>query len=58
MNIDAWSKIGAKNYGSFWRMKGVQAFSSKPATKGNEIAVKVTLDMPDAVFEEPVFKVI
>ena len=51
-----WIKVEGKKRYSSWVAGLVQAFKTKPDTKENEIAVKLTLEIPDAIFEEPVFE--
>lgn len=62
MKAEFWLKIGAKKFGSGtfgrWGIDGVpKASKSKPDTSGNEIAVKMTVDLSDSLFEEPQLEV-
>jgi len=55
---EVWMKIGARKsrFGSKWEISTVATFvKSKPNCKANEIALKMTLDVPDEIFEEPVY---
>lgn len=60
MNATVWLKISAKqiSYGQQpnFRCGTVHASKSKPDTKENEIAVKLELDIPNAIFSEPVYE--
>lgn len=56
MNAEFWIKVAARKsrYNDRWESKGTpHASQRKPACAGDEIAIKVTLDIPDALFEEP-----
>lgn len=57
MKTEVWLKIeGKKHYGN-WRAGNIQAYKTKPSTSDREITVKVILEIPDEVFEEPVYEV-
>ncbi len=59
MKAEVWLKIEGKrsSYGTkAWSAGQVHAFKSKPNTRGNEIAIKLTLQIPDSVFAEPIFE--
>lgn len=51
-----WLKIEATKRYNKWATGGVHAYKSKPDTRDNEIAVKLTLEIPDEIFEEPVYE--
>lgn len=53
MEASFWAKISVKKNYSSWSSRGVTATRSKPTVKSNEVAVKVTIDIPDAYFEVP-----
>jgi len=56
MNTIVWLRIeGKKNYGR-WVAGAVSSFKSKPETSDREIAFKLNLEIPDSVFEEPIFE--
>lgn len=56
MEATLWIKIeGKKSYGR-WKAGGVHAYKTKPSTESDEVAVRVTLEIPDSIFEEPVFE--
>lgn len=57
MKFDIWLQIGAKKSGIHWHPNGVKALRSKPAPKSGAINVKVEMEIPDAVFDEPIFTV-
>jgi hypothetical protein len=60
MDATIWLKIEGKKWRGFaskWELGKVSVSKSKPATDEHEIAVKLSLEIPDAVFEEPVFEV-
>lgn len=56
MKTDVWLKIEGKKRYNNWGPGHVQAFKTKPACNDNEIAVKPNIEIPDTVFEEPVFE--
>ena len=59
METIVWLKVSAKKWGSYspaYRAGSVQAFKSKPTTNGNEVAIRLSLSIPDSVFSEPVFE--
>lgn len=51
-----WLKIGAKKKYGKWQVGQVHAFKLKPDTRDTEVAFKLTLDIPDEIFEEPVYE--
>ena len=56
MLCDFWVQVTAKKrYGS-WSKSKVAAFSKKPTTDENQVGVKITIDIPDEVFNEPTFE--
>lgn len=56
MDVTVWLKVEAKKKYQRWVPGNIHAFKTKPSTRDNEIAVKVDIQIPDAVFEEPVFE--
>ena len=57
MKTEVWLKIEGKKKYQSWLPGNVQAYKTKPSTNDREITVKVILEIPDEVFEEPVFEV-
>jgi len=57
MKTDFWVKISAKrtNYGipKQWAANGFDIRKNKPATGPNEVAIKMSVEIPDAYFETP-----
>ena len=50
---DVWLKVPAKKSYGRWEIGQIQAFNrDKPTCKANEIAVKLTLEIPDSIFDE------
>jgi hypothetical protein len=57
MEKSVWLKITAKKKYSRWEIGQVTAFTkAKPTCKANEIAVKLTLSIPDNLFDEPAYE--
>lgn len=57
MQATVWLKIAAKKYGSRWAPGTISAtVRNKPTCRANEIAVKLTLEIPDSIFDEPSFE--
>lgn len=56
MISEVWLKIAAKKRYTAWVPGTVQAFKTKPTVNDKEIAVKITIEIPDEVFEEPVYE--
>lgn len=53
MQASFWVKIQVqKKYGG-WIKRSVACFATKPGTKKDEVAIKVSIDIPDAYFETP-----
>ena len=53
MEANFWIKVNAvKGYGG-WRRGSITSSIAKPSTKANEVAIKITLAIPDALFEKP-----
>lgn len=48
-----WVKIAAKKRYRSWEPGTVEVRKLKPATKANEVAVKISVEIPDAYFETP-----
>ena len=56
MKAEVWLKIqGKKTYGR-WSVGPVSCSKSKPCTLDKEVAIKLTIEIPDEVFEEPVYE--
>lgn len=56
MITDVWLRIEAvKKYGS-WKAGKIGISRTKPGVNSNEIAVKLSLEIPDSIFEEPVYE--
>lgn len=56
MEVAFWIKVGAKPWGAqYFKAGPVKASRSKPALRGNEVAFRITLEIPDSVFRDPVF---
>ena len=55
MKSEFWVKIEAKPgyIKGTWRAGSVSTTKAKPGTKKNEVAVKVSVDIPDAYFNTP-----
>jgi hypothetical protein len=53
MKVEAWLKISARKHYLNWRAGAVGVSKSKPATKANEIAIKLEVEVPDSLFEIP-----
>lgn len=53
MEASFWVKLEANKKYNRWQSGTVEVRKSKPATRANEVAVKITLDIPDAYFETP-----
>lgn len=53
MLAEFWVKIEATKKYRSWCCGPVKVSKSKPATKANEVAVKIAIDIPDAYFETP-----
>lgn len=56
MTVQIWIKVAATKKPWGWKTGPVQAFKVKPSTKGNEIALRLEIEIPDEVFEEPIFE--
>ena len=56
MNATVWIKVAAKKQYGRLQPGTVHAFKTKPATRENEVVVRINLEIPDAVFEDPVFE--
>jgi hypothetical protein len=58
MEAVVWLRIEGKKgrYGTPWVPGTIAVAKSKPSPRDNEVAVKITLEIPDAVFDEPVFE--
>lgn len=53
MEANFWVKIEANKRHNRWNSGAVEVRKQKPATKANEVAVRITLNIPDAYFETP-----
>lgn len=51
-----WLKISAKKSYGRWAAGPVHAFKTKPTCRDTEVAIKISLEIPDEIFEEPVFE--
>lgn len=56
MKADFYVKISGKKRYANWSLGHVQAFKTKPATDEQEVAVKFSIDIPDEVFDEPIYE--
>lgn len=56
MQAVVWLKVAGKKQYSNWRAGTITASKTKPNTSDREIAIKFTIDIPDEVFEEPVYE--
>lgn len=56
MKTDVWLKIGAKKKYGRWAAGEVSVKKTKPTCGGNQIAMKLTLEIPDDIFEEPIYE--
>jgi hypothetical protein len=57
MNADIWIVIRGRKYGyQSWALGSIRATKKKPAIASNEIAIRLKLEIPNAVFDEPVFE--
>lgn len=57
MKASVWLKIEAKKKYGTWAQGHISAFKTKPTTSDNEVAFKIEIEIPDAIFEEPVYEV-
>lgn len=57
MTAVVWVKIAARKKYNSWHTGQVQAYKTKPETADNEVAIKVILEIPDEVFNDPVYEV-
>lgn len=53
MEANFWVKVKAVKRGSFWHKGAVSLTIAKPATSANEVAIKINLQLPDALFDTP-----
>lgn len=56
MNTEVWLTIKAVKKYQSWEVTKVNSHIKKPKTDKNEVAIKITLDISDSLFEEPVFE--
>lgn len=64
MNIECWLKVRAvrsrytqdKRNPDFYTPTDLKVLKSKPSTRSDEIAVKINLSIPNALFEKPVIE--
>lgn len=56
MKTEIWLKIAGKKNHHWWGIGTVSAFKTKPSIRGSEIALKVVLELPDAIFEIPQYE--
>lgn len=56
MISNVWLKVQAKKKYGRWQAGHVSAFKTKPDTREDEIALRLTLEVPDEIFEEPVYE--
>lgn len=56
MEATVWIKVAAKKRYQSWYSGTIHASKTKPTTQDNEVAVRIILDIPDSIFEEPVFE--
>ena len=56
MNVDFWVCVSATKTGYGYRPSVPKASKNKPNVGRNEVAVKVTLEIPDSYFELPELK--
>lgn len=47
---------GKKRYANNWWQGPIRVSKNKPSLKENEVAVKLEIEIPNEVFEEPVFE--
>lgn len=56
MLAEFWIKLeGKKNRYRTWDCGNIETRKSKPTTKANEIAIKLSVEIPDSYFETPDF---
>ena len=53
MEANFWVKIKAVKRYQGWQRSSITTSIAKPSTKPNEVAIKITLVLPDALFEKP-----
>lgn len=56
MQVEVWLKIEARKRYQRWQTGAIHAFKTKPTTSDSEIAIKINIEIPDEVFEEPVYE--
>lgn len=56
MLTEVWLKIKGKKKWQSWTASSISAFKKKPDTAEDEVALKLTLEIPDSLFEQPVFE--
>lgn len=57
MKTAVWLKIKGKKQGLYFQAGPIKAYKVKPRVGVTEVALKVDLDIPDSVFNEPEYKV-
>lgn len=53
MNAEFWVTIQATKKWQQWNLGKVSSSKKKPATNADEIAVKISIEVPDNYFEKP-----
>lgn len=53
MKVNGFLKIRATKSGGKWRQNGLTITKNRPGTDSDEIAIKLEMDIPDAIFERP-----
>lgn len=53
MQASFWTKIKVKKLYNSWTSSTISALKNKPDVKKDEVAVKITIEIPDSYFETP-----
>ena len=53
MEATFWAKLSVSKTRHGWVNNGITATKGKPATKADEVAIRVSIVIPDAYFETP-----
>lgn len=53
METSLWVKVKGRKFYRGWEAGAIKSSKNKPPTGKDEVAVKITLDLPDSLFERP-----
>src|SRR4051812_25302120 len=56
MKTEVWIKVKAKKKYTSWVASVISASKKKPNTAEDEVVLKLDLEIPDSLFEQPVFQ--